>query len=196
MRKLANVCGCIVFCLSLVAFSQEPEGISVPPGYKLQVLDATDGRIAMPSDWFYSNRGTPTGWSWTFSAEDPKPNGYETGLRLQLILNASQRTKQSKEAFANAFIEQKRKSLRVFKECSIADLGHFKRQCIEVLEEIHAISGSKLFRIQYSVMWFNDFDFVVVSTFGAPEEKWDSVVEVSKVMSEFVIFSKNPGNAN
>lgn len=188
--------GSILLYSSLVTFAQEPEGIKVPPGYKLQVLGATDGRIAMPSNWYYSNGGTPTGWSWSFSAEDPKPNGYETGLRIQLILNATQTTKQPRETFANAFIDQKRKSTRVFKECSIADLGLFKRQCIEVLEEIPTKSGSMPFRVLYSVMWFKDSDFVVISTFGAPEAKWDSVADVSKVMSEFLIFGKNPGNTN
>jgi hypothetical protein len=36
---------------------------------------------------------------------------------------------------------------------------------------------------------------VAVSTFGAPE-KWDAVANLTKVMSEFILIGKNPGNSN
>jgi len=56
------------------------QGLVAPEGYVLQVLGATDGRIAMPKDRFYTNHATPSGWLWTFSAEDPKAGEYQTGL--------------------------------------------------------------------------------------------------------------------
>jgi hypothetical protein len=63
-------------------------GLVVPEGFVVQVLGATDGRIAMPKNWFYTNRGTPSGWLWTFAAEDPAKGEYETGLRIQLFVSS------------------------------------------------------------------------------------------------------------
>jgi hypothetical protein len=39
-------------------------------------------------------------------------------------------------------------------------------------------------------------DIVAISTCGAPPEKWDAVADITKVMSEFVLIGKNPGNSN
>jgi hypothetical protein len=176
--------------------AQDSYGIKVPEGYVLQVLTATDGRIAKPKDWYYTNSGTPSGWMWTFAAEDPQKNGgwYETGLRIQMIMKVTELTKKTRETFAAEFIEQKRKSIKVFSECPVSDLGHFKRRCIEVLESIPTPSGPKTFHILYSVTWLKEMDIVAVSTFGAPESKWNSVADISKVMSEFIIIGSNPGN--
>jgi hypothetical protein len=76
------------------------------------------------------------------------------------------------------------------------DLGYFKRQCLEVLEDIQEPSGTKRFHILYSVMWLKDMDIVAVSTFGSPEAKWESVGKISRVMSEFILIGKQPGNSN
>jgi hypothetical protein len=184
----------VLFCLA-ISMAAKP-GIAVPEGYVLQVLGGTDGRIAMPKAWHYTNGGTETGWLWTFSAEEMKDGQYETGLRIQMIMDVERRTNQSKDAFAKNFIEQKRKSLKVIKECPVEDFGTFKRQCIEVLESIQSPSGVRRFHILYSVMWLQQMDVVAVSTFGAPEDEWDSVADISKIMSEFVLIGENPGNSN
>ncbi|HUL18754.1 MAG TPA: hypothetical protein VLV29_05745 [Steroidobacteraceae bacterium] len=171
-------------------------GLLVPEGYVLQVLGATDGRIAMPKGWFYTNAATPSGWQWTFSAEDPRAGAYETGLRIQMFMRVEQELKRSRESFATAFLEQRRKSAHVLRDCPIQDFGSFKRQCLEVLEVIGEPSGQKQFHILYTVMWLRDMDIVAVSTFGAPPEKWDAVADITKVMSEFILIGKNPGNSN
>jgi hypothetical protein len=185
----------LILCCSL-AFAQSNDGIVVPEGYVLQVLGATDGRIAMPKNWYYSNEGTSSGWLWTFSAEDTKKGEYETGLRIQMIMKVEEITKHPREAFAKDFIEQKRKSFKVLKECPVLDFGVFKRQCIEVIEDVKEPSGVKRFHILYSVMWLKEIDIVAISTFGSPELKWDSVSDISKVMSEFLLIGKNLGNKN
>lgn len=174
----------------------ENDGLVVPEGYVLQVLGATDGRIAMPKDWFYSNHATPSGWLWTFAAENPSAGEYETGLRIQMFVRVEESLKRSREAFATGFLEQKRKSARVLKDCPVQDFGSFKRQCIEVLEDVAQASGQKQFHILYSVMWLKDMDIVAVSTFGAPADKWDAVANVSRVMSEFILIGKHPGNSH
>ena len=171
-------------------------GVTVPEGYSLQVLGGTDGRIAMPKDWHYTNGGTKDGWLWTFSAEEMKDGEYETGLRIQMIMDVEARTHESREAFAESFIRKKRASVKVIEECPVLDFGTFARRCIEVLEDVQGPSGVRRFHILYSVMWLKQMDIVAVSTFGAPETKWDSVAEISRVMSSFVLIGENPGNTN
>lgn len=171
-------------------------GVTVPEGYVLQILDGTDGRIAMPQNWHYTNGGTNDGWLWTFSAEKMKEGEYETGLRIQMIMDVEARTHQSREAFAKRFIEQKRRSVKVLAECPVVEFGTFARRCIEVLEDVPGRSGLRRFHVLYSVMWLKPMDIVAVSTFGSPETKWDSVAEISRVMSSFVLIGENPGNSN
>jgi hypothetical protein len=79
--------------------ARDNQGLVVPEGYVLQVLGATDGRIARPKDWFYTNHGTPSGWLWTFSAEEPKAGEYETGLRIQMFMQVEEKLKRSRESF-------------------------------------------------------------------------------------------------
>jgi hypothetical protein len=64
-----------------------------------------------------------------------------------------------------------------------------------VLQVLGATDG----RIAMPKDWFcrlKDMDIVAVSTFGAPPEKWDAVANITKVMSEFMLIGKNPGNSN
>jgi hypothetical protein len=179
------------------ATAVDSDGVTVPEGYVLQVLGATDGRIARPKDWFYANRATPGGWVWTFSAEDPgKGAGFETGLTLQMFVGVEENTRQPREAFARKFIEQKRQSAQVLRQCPVEEFPEFRRQCIEVLEDLHSGTGAKRFHILYSMMWLKNMDVVALSTFGAPEDKWDAVAPVTQVMSEFVLIGQSPGNAN
>ena len=96
---------CLVFCSLL---SHAENDFLIPDGYVLQRLDPTDGRIAKPKDWFYESSGTQSGWLWTLSAEDPSKGGYETGLRIQLLVGIEKVTKHSTEIFAQSFLQQKR----------------------------------------------------------------------------------------
>ncbi len=198
MRALVPLLVTPALALAQPADGPAPDshGLVVPAGYVLQVLGATDGRIAMPKDWFYSNHATPSGWVWTFSAQDPRAGEYETGLRIQMFVQVEEKLKRSREAFATGFLEQRRRSAHVLKDCPVRDFGSFKRQCLEVLEDIEEPSGKKPFHILYSVMWLKDMDIVAVSTFGAPPDEWDAVADITRVMSEFTLIGKSPGNSN
>lgn len=181
-------------CLCLCALSAHAEDdFPVPEGYVLQRLDPTDGRIARPKEWFYASGGTPSGWLWTLSAEDPSKGGYETGLRIQLLVGVEKGTKGSTEAFAQNFLRQKRESAKVVGECPAVDQGQFKRQCLEVIESIQRPRGPATFHVLYSVFWGKKLDMVVVNTFGAPEEKWQSVASASKVMANVEVIGTNYG---
>jgi hypothetical protein len=172
----------VFLCLWMLP-SHAGEGFPIPEGFVLQRLESTDGRIAKPKDWFYVSSGTPSGWLWTLSAEDPSKGGYETGLRIQLLAGVEKGTKRSTEEFAQNFLQQKRASTMLVSECPVVDQGQFKRQCIEVIENVQRPEGVKIYHILYSVFWGNKLDMVVVNTFGAPEEKWSSVSPFSKVMA-------------
>lgn len=188
MRVLLVVC--LVFCSLL---SRAEEDFLIPDGYVLQRLDPTDGRIAKPKDWFYASSGTQNGWLWTLSAEDPSKGGYETGLRIQLFVGVEKATKRSTEIFAQNFLQQKRNSTKVVGECPVIDQGQFKRQCIEVIENIQRPERLAPVHILYSVFWGTKLDMVVVNTFGAPEGKWQSVADASKVMAKAEIIGLNFG---
>lgn len=188
MRNLA------LFALCFTAsISQAQIALHVPDGYVLQALEPTGGRIAKPKDWYYSSKGTPNGWLWTFSAEEPSQNGYETGLRLQLLLGVETSTKKSRFTFAQDFLEKKRQSAAVIRECPETDQGDFKRQCLEVIENVSRPYGMKKYHILYSVFWGNKLDMVVVSTFGAPEDKWEKVKTVSEVMAAVEVIGSSFG---
>jgi len=168
-------------------------GVPVPAGYRLQVLEATDGRIAVPQDWHYASHGTPSGWMYTFSPEDPAGE-YETGLRIQMFVGVEKALQQSRQAFAQAFLRQQRAAaVQVLKECPVEDFGKFQRQCLEVIESLPHGSAEMRFHILYSLMWLKDMDIVAASTFGAPQDQWDRVKEVPRHMAEFVLIGAHLG---
>lgn len=183
-------------CLILSAsYCYGYEELPVPDGYVLQHLDPTDGRIAKPKDWYYTSRGTPSGWLWTLSAEDPSKGFYETGLRIQLLVGVNKGTKRSTKAFAQGILQQKRKSTKVVGETVPVDQGDFIRQCLEVVETIEIPDGPKEFHIVYSVFWGKNLDMVVVSTFGTPEKNWQTFSPVSKAMAIIDIIGPNFGKS-
>lgn len=165
----------------------------VPAGYVLQPLDPTDGKIAKPHDWYYKSEGTPSGWLWTLSAEDASKGGYETGLRMQLIVGVEKSTKKSPFAFAQDFLQKKRQSTSVVRECPEEDQGQFRRQCIEVVESLKRTDRTTSYHIIYSVFWGKNLDIVVINTFGAPQEKWEGVKNISEVMSKVELIGPNFG---
>lgn len=171
-------------------FAQQ-ETLNVPEGYVLQLLEETDGKIARPIDWFYTSEETPSGLLWILSAEDPSKGSYETGMRIQLLSGMEKHIKKSAHAFAQDFIEKKRKSTAVVRECPETNQGLFTRQCLEVIEALERPSGTNSFHIVYSVFWDNNLDSVVITTFGTPQDKWEEVKKISEVMSSFELIGPN-----
>jgi hypothetical protein len=167
------------------------DGFPVPEGYVLQHLEVTDGKIAMPKNWFYHSGGTASGWLWTFSKEDPAKGPYETGLSIQLIAGVEKKTKQPSENFAKVFLDKKRSSAKVLKDCAPVEQGDFKLQCLEVIEDVQEPNGVKSFHILYSVSW--GMDMVVINTFGAPPEQWESVKPIADVMANIELIGPNFG---
>lgn len=189
--SMRNLLLASLLCVTTFCFAED--SFPVPNGYVLQILDPTDGKIARPSDWYYKSEGTPSGWLWTLSAEDPSIGDYETGLRMQLLVGVEKKTKKSRYTFAQNFLENKRTSTTVVRECPETDQGQFRRQCLEVIENIKGTHGVNAYHILYSVLWGNTLDMVVVTTFGAPQDKWEAVKKISEIMSAIELIGPNFG---
>lgn len=169
------------------------DDIAVPDGFVLQPLVETDGQIARPKDWFFSSQGTPSGWLWTLSKEDPAKGPYKTGLRIQLLAGVAQGTGKSREQFVQTFIAGKRSTSQVVRTCPASEIGDFHRQCLEVLEPAQPPSAKGQFRVLYSLMWGKELDMVVVSTFGAPPQDWQAVAPIADAMAAFRIIGPRFG---
>jgi hypothetical protein len=167
--------------------------ISVPDGFKLQKLEATDGSIAIPVDWYYREDSTQSGVLWTISKEDPKDGPYSIGQRIQLLVGVEDGTKKPRKEFVDNFISSKRKISKIVKDCKTTDLGDFYRTCLEIIEPPSKDGVKKEFHILYSVFWAKEMDLVVVVTFGAPDKDWESVKDIADVMTEIEIIGPNLG---
>jgi hypothetical protein len=181
----------LLLALSSLAYAKDD--VYVPEGFILQPLVETDGQIARPKDWFFTSRGTQSGWLWTISKEDPAKGPYKTGMRIQLFFGVQKVTGKTREEFVNSLIEAKRATAKVLRDCPQTDFGDFVRKCLEVLEDVPIASGSERYRILYSGMSSKEMDMVVITTFGAPPDAWETVGSVADVMSKFRLIGPNLG---
>lgn len=189
-KTMRFLLACLLCLIANASFAQS--AFPVPDGYELQHLDPTDGRIAKPHGWYYTSNGTKSGWLWTISKEEPT-KGYETGMRIQLLVGVEKNTHRSREDFAQNFLQKKRSSTTVVKDCAASDQGDFTRQCIEVIENIPRQGEEHPYHILYSVLWGKRMDMVVVTTFGAPADRWDDVKNTVDAMAPIEIIGPNFG---
>jgi hypothetical protein len=179
--------------LFIVATTVNAKDLVVPEGFVLQPLKETDGQVIMPKDWHFKSEGTREGWLWTFSKEDTTKGPYDTGLRIQMILGASEAIGKTHDQLAEQFISGKRNSIEVIKDCPKEDIGDFYRQCIEVIEEVKIGTEVRTFHILYSLMWSKKMDMLIVSIFGTPSEEWEKNKTIISTMREFRLIGPNFG---
>jgi hypothetical protein len=151
--------------------------IVVPPGFELQKLDTTQGRIAKPKGWFYSHAADKFSLRWTIAREDPNAGPYQTGFRIQFVPDATKAAKVPPERFVENFIAQKLQSADVKRQCPAVKVGQFLRRCLETVEGPH--------RILYSLFWSQELDAIVVTIFGAPVAEWEKARHIADRMNEF-----------
>ena len=174
---------------SQIAALLESDG-PAPPGFVRQKLDATDGLIFKPKDWFYTNHATPSGWLWTLSQEDSSKGSYRTGMRIQLFVGVSS-IKMTAQQFAQYVLRTRRAAAStIVSECASSNVGNFTRQCLETIENSDEVSGLK-FHIQYTVFWGGDM--VVLATFGTPVDDWENMKSVAETMRVFRFIGKDLG---
>ncbi|HEY1630586.1 MAG TPA: hypothetical protein VGF56_04690 [Rhizomicrobium sp.] len=167
--------------------------IAVPDGYVPQRLDVTDGAIARPKDWYYSNGGTPSGWFWLISKEPPG-DGVHTDMRIQMFIHVSQGAKYTVETFAqHVLAEQQQASDKVLSACAPTPMdGGFTRQCLEVERTFKDADGARRYHAQYSAFWSGDTVFFVA--FEAPPVDWnDETKTIAVNMAAFRPFGPNLG---
>ncbi len=170
----------IALLVAAVALLPAPAAaeVVVPPGYELQVLDTTQGRIAKPKGWFYVHRADKFSLHWVLSKEDTRlGQGYRTGFRIQFTPAATQAAKMPPAQFVERFIAQKQGSAQVVDQCAATRQGQFQRRCLETVED-----G---FHILYSLFWSEELDALVVTTFGAPAGEWEQARRIADRMNEF-----------
>ena len=169
--------------------------VPVPEGFVLQRLEETDGQIAKPKDWFYLRRGTPTGWVWILSKEDPELGPFQTGMLIQVLVGVEKGTGGTREAFAQKVLASKRSSAQVVGGCPKVDQGMFFRECVEVIESVQRPEKSGIYRTRYSSFWGKEMDIVVFSTFSAPNDAWAEAGPIADVMANFVLIGPNFGKS-
>jgi hypothetical protein len=158
--------------------------IVIPPGYELQILDTTKGRIAKPRGWFYVHRSDKFSLHWVISKEDTKlGSGYRTGLRIQFTPNATQAAKLAPAQFVERFIAQKQQTSEVKRNCPTTRIAQFQRRCLETVEGAY--------RILYSLFWSEELDAIVVTTFGAPTGDWEQAGQIADRMNEFELLGED-----
>lgn len=188
MLKVLLMSAVCIFCTPILATAEE-----VPQGFVVQRLAETDGRVWRPKDWYFASEGTPSGWMWTISKEDPSTGPYRTGMRIQLLAGITSNGRKTPEVFAKDFIQEKMGTSEVLRKCGIEDLGDFYRQCLEVLEEFPKPIAPGKYHVLYSVFWGKNLDMVVVSTFGAPASTWTEIAPVVDTMSKIELIGPNLG---
>lgn len=167
----------LFLALLCIGPARAESNIPVPDGYVLQDLEPTGGQIARPKDWNYHQQPTRSGWLWVISPEDPRGK-FDTGWQAQALVGVEKTTKRPTREFALNFLNEKRRSGRVLRDCPTIERGSFAGTCIETIE------GKS--RFIYSVLWGRqNLDMVYVITFGAPEAEWDQVSEAANTFSTF-----------
>lgn len=152
----------------------------IPEGFVMQDMEPSGGKILRPKDWFYVEGHRANVWMWTISKEDTKNGeiGYDTGVRIQAMLDVEKKTGKSPKVFIEEFFEQKKKSAaKVHKVIEPIDQGIMTRIGIEVTQGDH--------RIMYSLFWGNEIDLVVISIAGTEVANWDKHSETFNTMSVF-----------
>jgi hypothetical protein len=158
--------------------------LEIPEGFELQVLEPAGGRIARPANWFYRERHSGGSHVWIISREDPDLGPYQTGMKIQLLIDVTDLTGWTPRDFVAHIVSQKRAHTKVIRHCGEEPVGLFLRQCLET-EEAADFSPSGAFRIVYSLFYNDELDVVVLNIFGAPTDAWDEASVLLGAMSEF-----------
>ncbi len=165
-----------VAVLSLLAISASAE--TLPPGYVLQILEPTGGKIVRPKDWFYAEGHRGQAYTWTISREDTSGGRpYTTGVLIQAFVGVHGATGKTAKQFILDFLASKQQQATVLRTCQEREQGLFTRVCLETEEGPH--------RILYSLFWNGHMDVAVVTIAGTTKEQWKKFAPAFDRMSAF-----------
>jgi len=178
-----------------VVWPDEPgasqSALTVPDGFELQMLDATGGSILKPKSWFYAFSRDAHNLVWTISKEDPHPDGYRIGLRIQLVPEASKSAKKSPQAIAEEIMAAIRKSAKVLNECAPEKAGVFTSACLETKETIATAGKIGEYHVLHKTSWSNEMDMVSITTFGTPYGEWNRYQDIYCQMKNSILIGKD-----
>lgn len=164
--------------------------VFVPDGFVMEELKPLGGSILRPRAWVFAQQHRRNALMWTISKEDPKDGPYETGVRIQFFAGVQAITGKTPQEFIKSFIDDKRKTSKVIRECPEEQQGIFTRVCL-LTEEPSADAktadqtGKRAFRILYSCFWSDETDMASVSIAGTTPELWDTYENVFDTMAKF-----------
>lgn len=141
-----------------------------PPGFTMQVLEPTGGKIPRPKNWFYTESHDGPSYVWTLSREDPSKGPYTTGFRIQSLYGVKEGTGKSPKEFVLDYLSSKETEAKVLKTCGEQDQGMFTRVCIETEEGPHHILYS-LFGATSSIS-LSFASLALRRSFGTPMQRF------------------------
>jgi hypothetical protein len=172
---------CLILACLVLTRSASAEPFPVPSGYELQILEPLGGKVAKPKGWFYKGGMTPVGFDWVISKE--KTSEYETGLQIQGFVGVKKGTGKSPRDFGVDGLKEKETGGKVFARWPETQVGLFHRSGVE-LEETHLRDGHEVvYHVIYTALWNDAWGMTVFTIFGAPASEWESVKDISGVMS-------------
>jgi len=167
------------FAVTTGAATVEQTNIIVPPGFVVQILEPSGGRILRPTDWFYREAHSGASYTWILSREDASKGAYITGVKIVTLVGVRRVTGKTARNFVLEFAETRKKAAaKVLKECPETNQELFSRFCLETEE------GPD--HILYSLFYGNkELDIAVISIAGTKREFWDTYSSVFDQMAAF-----------
>ena len=158
----------------------------VPPGFVVQMLEPTGGKLVRPETWHYRERHGSSQYGWIASREDPDDGPYLVGVRVQVLAFVEENTGKSGPEFVESFLSGKRRSAIVVSECPERSAGFFMRKCIETIEP-PSFPSFVPFRVMHSLFYKPGLDMVAVSVAGSPIYEWQLHTDIFDAMSHIEI---------
>ena len=147
----------------------------VPKGFVRQTLEPLGGSIVRPTDWHYSLENQRPAITWICSKEDRADGTYDTGLKIQLLIDVEKVTGRTAREFVEFYLAEKQKAGQVHHVFPPVEDGLFIRSGIETTE------GD--YRIRYSLYYLTGGgDIVAFVTMGAKTSDWDEVLPTFEEM--------------
>ncbi|MGJ8653748.1 MAG: hypothetical protein ACSHX8_10780 [Opitutaceae bacterium] len=166
---------------TLTLFAEE-----APEGFKEKELKPLGGKILVPDDWHFRGGMTKNGFMYILSKEDNPDGTYETGFRIQGIMNIKESGFTPTQATVYNWKRFKDGAKEIVKECDEEHAGIFKKTCLETIQE-NPTTPEDDFHIIYSFFWNDEIDMIVTGIFGAPESKWDEAEEIYYTIKDFTL---------
>ena len=176
----------VVF-LTLILISLSAHAESIPSGYTKEDLRPLGGEILVPESWYFRGGATNNGFMYVLSKEQNEDDSYETGFRIQGIINIKDSGLSPVQATAYNWKRFKDSAKEIIKECDEEQAGVFRKTCLEVIQN-NPNNPDDDFHIIYSFFWSDELDMIVIGIFGAPESTWPEAENIYNTIKDFVLF--------